>query len=326
MKCPKCGYLGFEPADQCRNCQYDFSLASTHQELDFSIFRENETVNPLEDLSLIDTASAWQPTQEVAGTGPDLDRIFGAPDPQPERAEAASPSTGSATVSRLAPAQELPLFGPPIPDDEPLITKASPPRQPLAVRRATPEIHKPRVQPQFRTPNLDLGLEVADPLASSAPVVLPADRVSDESWDDEDQIKDAGVGARLLAVILDLLILTVVDAIVIYLTMQLCYLTVDDLWILPKGPLLAFLLVQNGGYLVAFTAGGQTLGKMVAGIRVVQSESDASLDLGRAFLRTLMWGVLLVPAGLGFLTALFSHDHRGLHDRFAGTRVVRASA
>ena len=84
--------------------------------------------------------------------------------------------------------------------------------------------------------------------------------------------------------------------------------------------------MQNGGYLVAFTAGGQTLGKMAAGIRVVQSDSDASLDLGRAFLRTLMWVVLAVPAGLGFLTALFSRDHRGLHDRFAGTRVVRASA
>ena len=75
----------------------------------------------------------------------------------------------------------------------------------------------------------------------------------------------------------------------IYFTMQICGLDVEDLAILPKGPLLAFLLVQNGGYLVAFTAGGQTLGKMAAGIRVVPADSDAPLDLGRAFLRTLMW-------------------------------------
>jgi uncharacterized protein (DUF983 family) len=27
MKCPKCGYLGFEQVDRCRNCGYDFSLA-----------------------------------------------------------------------------------------------------------------------------------------------------------------------------------------------------------------------------------------------------------------------------------------------------------
>ena len=61
---------------------------------------------------------------------------------------------------------------------------------------------------------------------------------------------------------------------VIYFTMQICGLTVAELGVLPKGPLLAFLIVQNGGYFVAFTAGGQTLGKMVAGIRVVQSDSD----------------------------------------------------
>ena len=35
---------------------------------------------------------------------------------------------------------------------------------------------------------------------------------------------------------------------------------------------------------------------MAAGIRVVTNESDASLDLGHAFLRTLMWVVLAVPA------------------------------
>ncbi len=123
--------------------------------------------------------------------------------------------------------------------------------------------------------------------------------------------------------VVDLLILAIIDAAVIYFTLQICGITIDELGILPKGPLLAFLLVQNGGYLVAFTAGGQTLGKMAAGIRVVPSESESSLDLSRAFLRESMWLVLAMPAGLGFLTALFSRDHRGLHDRFAGTRVVR---
>jgi uncharacterized RDD family membrane protein YckC len=96
--------------------------------------------------------------------------------------------------------------------------------------------------------------------------------------------------------------------------------------ILPKMPLAAFLLVQNGGYLVVFTAGGQTLGKMAAGIKVVSDGSGSPLDLGHAVLRTLVWSVLAVPAGLGFLTAFFGSHHRGLHDRLAGTRVVRASA
>ena len=84
--------------------------------------------------------------------------------------------------------------------------------------------------------------------------------------------------------------------------------------------------MQNVGYLVAFTAGGQTLGKMAAGIKVVPEDSEESLDLGCALKRTVMWLVLAFPAGLGLLSALFDREHRGFHDRFAGTRVVRASA
>jgi uncharacterized RDD family membrane protein YckC len=122
-------------------------------------------------------------------------------------------------------------------------------------------------------------------------------------------------------VLTDLAILAAIDAVVIYFTIQICGLTLDDLGIVPKAPLFAFLLVQNGGYLVAFTAGGQTLGKMAAGIKVVSTERSP-LDFGRAFIRELVWFVLAVPAGLGLLTVL-SRDRRGIHDRFAGTRVVR---
>jgi uncharacterized RDD family membrane protein YckC len=77
---------------------------------------------------------------------------------------------------------------------------------------------------------------------------------------------------------------------------------------------------------VAFTAGGQTIGKMAAGIKVVSARSNMPLDLGHAIVRTIVWTALAVPAGLGFLTAFLSDDRRGLHDRVAGTRVVRASA
>jgi uncharacterized RDD family membrane protein YckC len=188
---------------------------------------------------------------------------------------------------------------------------------------------------------LDLGLDLdgSSAMPHASPVAASAARAQDNPWRDRsaqigdgshetagESASDAGVGARLLAVLIDLAILAVVDAAVVYFTMQICGIPLEDLDILPKGPLLTFLLVQNGGYLVAFTAGGQTLGKMAMGIRVVPAGDEPSIDLGCAFLRTLVWVLLAVPAGLGFLTALFSPNHRGLHDRFAGTRVVRASA
>jgi uncharacterized RDD family membrane protein YckC len=246
MKCPKCGYLGFEHLDRCRNCGYDFSLA------------EALVQNPPED---------------------------------------------------------LPLFGPPIPDDGPLITRQSPPRTPLAVRRATPEVLRART-PLLRTPLLDL-----DPPSTAL------EPLSEQEGGDPgtaEPIEDAPMTARLTAIAIDGLVLAAIDATIVYLTMQICGIGVAELGLLPRGPLLAFLLAQNGAYLVAFTAGGQTMGKMATGIKVVSTERRGSLDLGRAFARELMWLLLAAPAGLGLLTTVFSRDHRGLHDRFAGTRVIRA--
>jgi uncharacterized RDD family membrane protein YckC len=331
MKCPKCGYLGFEHVERCRNCGYDFSLTSRASTPDLPIRGDALTPAPLDDLSLVERASAG-PTSAKSDLDLELDRIFAG---QLEPTESQQPPpVRLAPAAKAASRQELPLFGPPIPDDEPLITKASPPRSPLAVRRATQDAPRLRIE-HASTPSLDLGLDLSMPAALSS-----RRRAQDNPWRDrsasisdhgheagaDESAPDAGVGARLLAVLIDLMILAVVDAAVVYFTMQICGIPVEDLGILPKGPLITFLLVQNGGYLVVFTAGGQTLGKMAVGIRVVPADDEPSIDLGRAFLRTLVWVLLAVPVGLGFLTALFSPDHRGLHDRFAGTRVVRASA
>src|SRR5215467_6220015 len=114
MKCPKCGYVGFEDLGRCRHCGYDFSLSS----------------------------------------------------------------------------QGLPLFSSAAPDEDlPLITRPSPPRPPLAVRRATPEIERART-PLVRTPLLDLDPTPDQAAAAAAPVARPVgSRVA--------PAVDATIGARL---------------------------------------------------------------------------------------------------------------------------------
>lgn len=43
MKCPKCGYLGFEQAERCRNCGYEFALATRHSEPELSLRADSAT-------------------------------------------------------------------------------------------------------------------------------------------------------------------------------------------------------------------------------------------------------------------------------------------
>lgn len=333
MKCPKCGYLGFEQVERCRNCGYDFSLSQPVTLPELSMRHEATEVNPLDDLTLIDSAPPRESARFAGAMDVDLGRLLGEGDPAPAPTPAVPrrPRTPASPPRAASPSGELSLFGPSLPDDEPLITRPSPPRQPLAVRRATPEVPRLRAE-QLRTPSLDLGLDldISDlPETPGSAAISRGVRARSPEWDAADEqpsIESAGVGPRVAAVAIDMVILAAIDAAVIYFTLQICGVALWDLGIVPKVPLLAFLLVQNGGYLVAFTVGGQTLGKMAAGIRVIPSDSAHPLDVGRAVLRTLVWLVLAVPAGLGFLSAAFSRDHRGLHDRFAGTRVVRASA
>jgi uncharacterized RDD family membrane protein YckC len=305
MKCPKCGYLGFEKAERCRNCGYDFSLAAPPPDPELSLRNIDRMLQSAADLDLIDSAA---PSRVRGGTGA-------------SRRPIGSPANN---------VDELPLFGPPdlddVADDVPLITQASPPRPPLAVRRATPEVPKLRAEP-IRTPHLEFAedaLRAAPPPTIRTPI--RASREVAMQVEEKGPADAAGIGARFLASVIDLGLLGIIDLAVIYFTLQICGLTSAELSLLPVGPLLAFLVVQNGGYLVAFTAGGQTIGKMVLGIRVVPADLGTTLDLGRSLIRTGVWGLLLLPAGLGLLTALWSDERRGLHDRCAGTKVVRATA
>jgi uncharacterized RDD family membrane protein YckC len=295
MKCPKCGYVGFESVTRCRNCGYEFSLAAPHVP-ELAIRDEaDKHESPPDDLALVNAPAPEAPNSTLLQN---VDRALG---------------HGVRTFT-----PDRTLFEE---SDEPLIRRASPPRTPLSVRRATPEV--PRVRTQSKMPMLELG---ADQVDSGVAIHRTRSMMQERPSASEADLEPASMMSRFVAAAVDLVILAVIDVVVIYFTMQICGLTIDDLSVLPKGPLLAFLLVQNGGYLVVFTAGGQTLGKMAAGIKVVASESDATLDIGHSVLRTAVWAVLAIPAGLGFLTALFSRDRRGLHDRCAGTRVVRATA
>jgi uncharacterized RDD family membrane protein YckC len=67
---------------------------------------------------------------------------------------------------------------------------------------------------------------------------------------------------------------------------------------------------------------GQTVGKLIVGVRVVGLDGDPP-PLGTSVLRFFAYAVSLFPFALGFVMAGLRSDRRALHDLLAGTRVER---
>jgi hypothetical protein len=255
VKCPKCEYLGFETGDRCKNCGYDFSLITA-------------APSPLPDLSIA------PPTQQTPDTQfwlDQLDEALGKPVLAPPLELPAITSPGPVQMRADS---ALPLFLPPVDadDDQPLIKLPVAPRAPLSVRK-TPEIPRLRAVPKpaprpkepvllfadetTPVPDLTLREEVTAAPARAAVAVTR---------------EPGGAAARLGAVALDYLILLTIDAAVLYLTLRMTALPMADWRVLPLAPLVAFLVLVKFAYFAAFTAvGGQTIGKMALGLRVVLS-------------------------------------------------------
>ncbi len=74
-------------------------------------------------------------------------------------------------------------------------------------------------------------------------------------------------------------------------------------------------------YFTTLTATGGTIGKRLAGIRVV-ALGGAGISYGRSFVRCLGYYVSSIIVYLGFLLALLNSRRQALHDKVAGTVVV----
>ncbi len=87
-------------------------------------------------------------------------------------------------------------------------------------------------------------------------------------------------------------------------------------------------LVVNFLYFILLTWWtGQTLGKMLLGIRVINGRTDGqrgNLSFGQAFMREFVGKILSsIPLGLGYLWVGWNEKKRGWHDMIANTYVIK---
>ena len=205
---------------------------------------------------------------------------------------------------------DLPLFPEPR-APEPIVRGSRPDAgRPLAVRRRTPRAPR-RLRDDRVPPRADSELLAADGVDRPGEAALAAGP------------RTAGLGRRAAAAIADLLLLGAIDALVVALTARLLGMPITAAADLPWPPLAAFLLLFDLATIVALTAlGGQTLGKMAAGIRVVGLDGGP-VPVSRAVARTVLSVLSALPAGLGFVGSL-ARSRRAGHDWLTGTQVVRA--
>jgi uncharacterized RDD family membrane protein YckC len=353
MKCPKCAYLGFETGDRCKNCGYDFSLLAaadsdpadfihhaSSDELDYGhqasssepdyVFRtpsaDDVSIQVNEDLDPYDRWFDHRREPLGGKRRPELSArdtalpVSLTPEP-PFADESPAPPPGVHFVP-VSSAEALPLFRPSDDaDDEPLIKMPAAPRAPLAVRR-TPDT--PRLRPVARpvsrpaAPALQFSEEPLEVVAGPAETVQHV-----QPWAAGARTSESSrTGGRLVAAVIDHAILLGIDLGVVYFTVRMAGLSMSEWNVLPLLPMLTFLGLLKISYFYAFTAvGGQTIGKMAVGTCVI-AEDGAPVDAARAMRRTCAGVLSALLLGLGFAPALFG-NRRALHDRLAGTRVVR---
>jgi uncharacterized RDD family membrane protein YckC len=359
MRCPKCHYLSFDPEPRCRNCGYGLSL-----EADDLMIRDSEQdeapLSPFADVNLRATADTAASRPAAASSPPPPTQT---PVTEPARARSPFASLGdpadvtgiedvtaeeraaihlppSPSRPRSVPTTELPLFvkgmsgaatAPARMLDEPLVQLSEDPRPPLSVRRKAPDPVVARPKPTPEVPDAMKGPLDRDLLADlPAPEPLSELQARARRKSGATAIGETvGAGRRAAAAAIDGTLLGGLSAGVMWLTLRWCDLPIDRALMLPVLiPTAGFLALLGVGYLVLFNAaGGQTLGKMAVGLRVVREvtpfDNGGPVSFGQATLRAVATLPSVLAAGLGFLPALIG-EQRAVHDRLAGTRVVRA--
>jgi uncharacterized RDD family membrane protein YckC len=131
----------------------------------------------------------------------------------------------------------------------------------------------------------------------------------------------AGPGDRLVAYIVDIIIVSILTGLLSVLTFALA-VTAPFLAILP---IIAIIVVPLLYFPYYWSRDGQTPGMKMMGIRVVRDRDGGPITSGQAILRLIGYWISWFVFGLGYLWIFIDKRRRGWHDLIAGTVVVEAA-
>ena len=134
--------------------------------------------------------------------------------------------------------------------------------------------------------------------------------------------RPAGFGIRAVAAILDFVVFALVKLSLGVIAARVFGTDLDGA-LGVQGAVVGCTLLFAALYVIGLHAlEGQTLGKLLVGVRVVGGDGTPPA-LGASVLRFFAYFVSLIPFGFGFFMAGLRADRRALHDLLAGTHVER---
>ena len=172
--------------------------------------------------------------------------------------------------------------------------------------------------------------DIEYPPSENNQLMSPKEGLNSNLIEGVDLNKKAGFWIRVLAFSIDNMILNIIYAVFFIaggLAVYLASDTQDWLMILDRALMLTIpynivmLAITIGYFTYLHGSTGQTIGKMVCQLKVVQ-ESGEPLNYGKSFLRCMGYLLSAIVLNIGFLWIAFDKNKQGWHDKIARTYVI----
>ena len=197
------------------------------------------------------------------------------------------------------------------------------------------QAQQPLQQPQPIQSQQPLSQQSQQPQFTNVPPTPPPPtynpNLSGASQNDQAQIEPGGWFRRCCASLIDGLILSIPIALImllIYFILNFVFKVEPNLILIILGLTLIVLELTYSVYLTVNK--GATWGKDAYGLKVVKYKTTENITYGKSILRELLKsGFYFIPMISGLfafvngLTIVFSHERRGIHDKLAGTQVIK---
>lgn len=150
-------------------------------------------------------------------------------------------------------------------------------------------------------------------------------------------VRLAGFFSRLVAFSLDLVFISLVNLVVVAAAnLIISFFSLNNFQTYPTIQAGLNIIVTNVTWLTAifnalfgflyfiffWVLSGYTPGQGMLGLRVICTDGQPHLSLGRAVLRLIGFWIAALPLFLGFIWILFDNRRQGWHDKIARTYVI----